>query len=277
MVQPRDLTAAEKSRPYSRYYLEPMAQPDPTLIAKASFDRPIDPAKALLPEHINDLLDPGYLEVETGWCILPNGAGYASLNVPMPGITVDMIEWWYGWHGLEDLRYMIWYPPSHYGARVSEADRAKILDPSRAPRLKFQGITHYVLEDVGEGGPSDITISFMTPEQLGFDMARFRAPNVGTVVGGQIWQKLAGAPADVPSKPLVMVHFVREIPGGVEYRTRFWMGYAFVDGRPRCMLPHGVRAPAEAPKGALRHNIEEYSNLRVLLPKLYKEYGGRYA
>ena len=45
-----------------------------------------------MPENINDLLDPGYLEVEAGWCVLPNGAGYLANMVKMPGVSVDMIN-----------------------------------------------------------------------------------------------------------------------------------------------------------------------------------------
>ena len=34
-----------------------------------------------------------------------------------------------------------------------------------------------------------------------------------------------------------MCHFIRKIPGGVEFRTRFWMGYTLIRGKPVCMLP----------------------------------------
>ena len=59
---------------------------------------PMDPAKALPYERINDLLDPGYHEVETGYCILENGAGYVAVNNVFPGCTVDMMKWWFAWH-----------------------------------------------------------------------------------------------------------------------------------------------------------------------------------
>ena len=91
----RDLTAAEKAKPYSKYYFRPIVPPSPEKVA--AMDRPIDAAKALPIERINDLLDPGYHEVESGWCILPNGAGYVANHTLMPGVSVDMVNWWMAW------------------------------------------------------------------------------------------------------------------------------------------------------------------------------------
>lgn len=274
----RSLTAAEEAKPYAKYYREPVAEPRPELLRKASVDVPLDPSDALLPQDVDALLDPDSSKARSGWCILPNGAGYMALDYQLPGLSVDMVEWWSGWHGIEDLRYMIWHPPSHYGARVSDEDLAKVLDPSLAAAEKFQGVTHFVIEDVGAGGPCEIAISFLTPEQLGFDLTRFRADGVRmTAVGGQILMRTPGAPEDAPSRPLIMLHLVREVPGGVEYRSRFWFGYAFVDGTPVCVVPEGTVVPDHLPIGCLKHNIEEFSNLRVLLPQLYEELGGTYA
>ena len=64
-----DLTAEEKARPFSKYFYEDIPQPDPEHYAM--MEEPCDPAKALLPEDRNKLLDPGYLDVEIGWCNLP--------------------------------------------------------------------------------------------------------------------------------------------------------------------------------------------------------------
>ena len=274
----RSLTAAEDAKPYARYYHEPVAEPDPAILSKVSFEAPLDSSEALLPSAVDELLDADTATAKSGWCILPDGAGYMALDYELPGLSVDMVEWWSGWHGIEDLRYMIWYPPSHYGARVSDKDRVKVLDPSVSAVEKFQGVTHFVTEDVGEGGPSEIAISFLRPEQLGFDMSHFRAGSVRrTAVGGQIVMRAPGAPEDAPPRQLILLHLVTEVPGGVEYRSRFWFGYAFVDGTAVCVLPEGEVVPDHLPIGCLRHNIEEFSNLRVLLPKLYAEHGGTYS
>jgi len=239
-------------------------------------DCPLDPSLALPPERINDLLAPGYLPAETGWCVLPNGAGYAAIHLKMRGVIVEMIEWWFAWHGLEDLRYKIWYPPAHLGVSVGDDARVKILDPATAMTDRFQGICHRVLEDVGVG-VQEIDICFLRPEDMGFDMERFVAPHVGTVVGANGFARMADAPSDSPPEPAIMCHFIREIEGGVEFRTRFWVGYTIKDRRPVCVLPPGVRVPGEVPFGIAQHDVHEYSNLRSFLPRIYAEQEGKVA
>lgn len=269
----RELTPEESAKPYAKYYYLEPASPDPEMLDLIRPGKPIDPAQALPIENINNLLNPGYLEVETGYCILPNGAGYAAVHTKMPGVTAEMINWWMAWHSLEDLRYKIWWPQGHFNVSISEEDRRKVLDPGRAPTEKFQGITHHVMEDVGNGTES-IFISFLTPKEMGFDMSRFHSSHVATLVAANGLSSPAGAQPDAPKVPAVMCHFIREMPGGIEYRTRFWLGYHMFDGKPKLLLPPGFRVPEAAPFGLAMHNVQEYSNLRAILPQIYTEQKG---
>jgi hypothetical protein len=263
---PSELSPEERLKPYSKYFYLPPAAPAPEKLA--ALERPLDPALALPVEQLNDLLNPGYLPAEAGWCILPSGAAYVSNITAMPGVTVEMINWWFAWHGLEGLRYKIWFPPAHLAISVSDTDRARILDPAVPLTGKFQGLTHHVVENVG-GGPENITIHFLTPADAGFDMTRFHAPFIGTVVAANG----LSAPVDGshPPAPAFMCHAVREIPGGVELRTRFWMGYHMIERQPRLLLPPGIRIPDFVPHGLAVHNVHEYTNLAALLLRIYPE------
>ena len=272
-AQPPDLTAEEEAKPYSKYYHGALATPDTALMAQLRPDKPLDPAEVLLPESMNDLLEPGYLPGETGWCVMPNGAGYVAVNNKMPGVTAEMVDWWMWWHSLEDLRYKIWWPPAHAGISPNdERDRKRVLDPDPGlpDTARWQGVTHHVVENIG-GGFDDIYISFLTPEQFGFDMSRFHKPNVSTAVCANGANAPVGSPPFVPKATAMMCHFVRDIPGGIEYRTRFWLGYQVVEKRPVCILPPGAKVPWQAPFGLAVHNVQEYSNLRAFLPKIYAE------
>ena len=120
MTNIRELTAEEQAKPYSKYYFRPVDEPDAELMALVGPNRPVDPGEALYPEDINRLLEPGYHAVETGWCNLPNGAGYICVNNKMPGVTVDMLDWWFAWHSLAAMHYGIWYPPGHYDITISK-------------------------------------------------------------------------------------------------------------------------------------------------------------
>lgn len=268
----KSLSPEEKAKPYSKYYyVEPVAPPPEMLEV---MENPMDPSKALSIENLNDLLNPGYTEVEAGYCSLPNGAAYVASHTPMPGVTVEMINWWFAWHSLEDLRYKIWWPKGHFAVSISDEDRKKVLNPGRPAPLKFLGITHHVVEDVGVG-TENIMIRFLTPEEVGFDMSRFKAPNVGTVVAANGLSSAEGAPPDGPKAPAVMCHFIREIPDGVEFRSRFWMGYHIIDKKPKLLLPPDVKIPETVPQELGRHNVFEYSNLRAILPQIYEEQNGQ--
>ena len=144
MAELKELSPEDRAKRYAKWYYEPIAEPDAGLLEQLSHG-PMDPSKAQRIENINDFLNPGYFEVETGYCILPNGAGYLAVNNKMPGVTADMVNWWFAWHSLDPLRYKIWYPPAHVSVEVSGPSRKKILDQATPPALKFQGITHHVV------------------------------------------------------------------------------------------------------------------------------------
>jgi phloretin hydrolase len=272
----KDLTENEKAKPYSKYFYRDPVLPAPDRLA--ALNKPMDPSKALPIEDINSLLDPGYHEVEDGWCVLSNGTGYVACHELMPGVTVDMINWWFAWHGLENLRYKIWWPQGHYGVSLSDPDRAKVLDPKRSLTEKFQGLTHYVTEDVGAGGAESIAISFMTEEKMGFDMNRFKTPHVGTIIAANGISRPLNPPREmeeIKGSCAVMLHFVREIPNGIEMRTRFWMGYHIMSKKPRLFIGDDERISDLVPRGVALHHVYEFTNLVSFLPELYKEQQGR--
>jgi hypothetical protein len=86
-------------------------QPDASIylreVAVAAARAGIQPASKGLPlERVGELLDPGYLAMETGWARLDNGLMYVAAHTPMPGVTGEMIDWWFSW-------------PTSYGTRVT--------------------------------------------------------------------------------------------------------------------------------------------------------------
>ena len=104
-------------------------------------------------------------------------------------------------------------------------------------------------------------------------MTRWMEPYVSTFVGGFGWSSPAGKTDRAIKAPSLMCHIFRQIPGGLEHRTRFWMGYRMSQGKPELVLPTGVSVPAIAVQGLARHNVREFSNLGVLLPEIYAEFG----
>jgi hypothetical protein len=275
MVERKELTLEEKKKPYAKYYYRPSAPPAPEHAALLADLKPLDPAKAGRIQNVNDMLAPGYLPGETGYCVMPDGSGYVAILHKMVGATAEMFDWWFAWHALEDLRYKIWYPEYHISARVDDTDRAKILEPDRPLPRKFQGMTHHVVEDIGGGELNAVDISFLTPGDFGFDMDRLRSPNTEALAAANVQARPVGAPADEPGLPVAFVHLVRSIPGGIEVRNRFWIGYQIVDKKPVLALPQGMKIPEEAARGLFLHDVQEFANLAAILPQLYREQEGK--
>ena len=86
------LNPEEQSRAYAKYYRDPMP-PDPMHLA--IMNTPCDHTKAIYPEQMNDLLNPGDLQVEIGWCNLSNGAGFIANRNVYKNVTPEMIDWWW--------------------------------------------------------------------------------------------------------------------------------------------------------------------------------------
>lgn len=266
------LTPEEEKLPYAKYYYREPAQPDPYRMEILSRG-PMDPAKATPLNDFNSLLtNLECPEDEMGYCILPNGAGYVGLSAFYPDCTLDMFKWWFSWHPLNNLRYRIWCPRCHGGLSVSAKDRAKILDPNVPLEQKYTDVDHFVMEDIG-GGMSDIVISFLSPEKIGFDPELVKQYG-GAIMGGYGIVEPREGP--VGKLPAIMIHLFHEENGGVRQRTRFYMGCRINKGIPMCVLPHGVTVPIEAPMGLAYHNVEEFSNLGSFLPEIYAELGGTY-
>jgi hypothetical protein len=265
-----DPSPEERQRPYAKYYFEKIPEPDPVHYAR--MDKPCDPAKAIGPEKINDLLNPGELEVEIGWCNLPNGAGFIANRMVYPEFTAEMVDWWFAWHPLEDLRYRIWYPPQHGGIMLSPEGRARILDPAIPNREKNWGVVHHVTENCN-CGMENIDIHFMSPQDFGFDMSRWKEPYVSTFAGGFGWAVAVNKTDDSITAPALMCHIFRQHPDGLEHRTRFWMGYRFSNGKPELTLPPGIVVPEAAVQGLARHNVCEFTRWGQFLPRIYKEFG----
>ena len=201
--------------------------------------------------------DKDYAQV--GYGTAANGIGFVCNETYMPGVTPEMLDWWFSWHSVgSDLRYKIWDPEDHYFARADKADY--VCDPNVPVNEKTWGVNHYILEDVG-GGPGFLKICFKSPADFGFDTSLIGKENCASLVCGIGDGSCAAA----------MVHKWYPYQDGVMLCSRFWIGYGVVDGEIRCTLPEGAKVPVEVSKGLFAHNIKEFTNLAAILPEVYAE------
>ncbi len=247
------LTAEEKKSPLYKYFERDIA-PVPAEIFNRIMNGTFDLKGGIMPTEMNQLFEPGYLAGEFGWFYLDDGGLMLANLTPMPGVTPEMFDWWFAWHGLSSMRYKIWDKDDHYYCQTRNPEIA--LDETLSMRERYWNTCHEVKEALLDGQePVDVTLNFVPPETVGFDPEKLKAFK-GTIV--------------CTPGPAIMTHFVRPTKDGCELRTRFWLGYQAVDNKP-------VRIPEFKPnemlaKAILIHNVKEFTHLAKILPEVYAEF-----
>lgn len=250
------------------YLSRPLTPPDPAVLAAIEAG-PIEPARALALAEIDRLLDPAPLGAETGWCFMPDGVGYVAVRTAMPGVSAEMVDWWFDWHPRDPDRYRLWHPHAH-------ADNS--VEPPAAPGAKRHwGAVHHPVEDVGTG-MVHARIAFLPPTAIGFSSDALDDPNVATIVCGHVGDDTRRL------RHSVMAHVFLNGEEGVVLRSHFWLGSAIRPYLPSALaapiaaavnnrLVRRLALPATLPRSLATHCAEEYANLAALLPELYERFG----
>jgi phloretin hydrolase len=263
----RDLTEDEKKRPYSRYFYKELADIPVVDLEKVNAG-PIDPSRATAIQSRNDLLKPGYLDVETGYTVMPDGSGFAATLVKMPGVTPEMLDWWFNWHPLEGLRYAMWCPIAH--TDISVKTPAQHLDSSGVPlKERNYGAVHYPVEGFNVRGAERVRIEFFSPRDFGLNLDMFKEPCISNAYCANVILDATNIPFNV------FLHAIRKVEGGIEYRSRYWVQYTMkLDGPKRSKFPIPYKM-MDLSRNNCIHSLIEYNNLASFLPLLYKEIGGK--
>ncbi len=218
----------------------------------------------------NRLLEPGYLPLENGFTRLSNGQVFVAALTKMPGVTSEMIDWWFGWHYMESQRYKLWHPRAHL---ANGAERMIGDDPKLSDREKYLHNPNYVTEYVG-GDLLRISITFSEASDY-LDVASFESAGVGTAICGVV------SPARAPIRIGIIIHLIRETAHGCEMRSRFWLGnigFKGVPGAGALSRIAGSRFVAkratsvEQGRDLVVHCAMEMNHLASFLPDLYADY-----
>lgn len=205
----------------------------------------------------NDILSNINLQNEIGYIKMKSGNLLVSMTCPMPNVTADMINWWFWWHAQESVRYKLWYPNEHFGISYDKKQKAYF---STENFTKFEPNTHYPLEKVGKA-VLPLKISFMNPNDFGFDEKLMNQNNVATVLCANV-----GA-----FKGLIehtkMAHMFIKKDDGLFLVSRFWLGETLNNKVLRkAMLTDNMALDMA------KHCYVEYRNLAIKLPQLYAEF-----
>lgn len=261
-----ELTDAQKKYPYAKFfyrYNDEYGIPE-DLLERIHPDTPMDPAKALKITDIDRLLDPRYTADDEGYCILPDGTGYVGEKLFYPGVTKDMFEWWFAWHGLEDTRYRIWDPKGHYGIKVSRRHLLHRTDAKLNWRERNWNTTDFVMAYTVDG-ISVVKIAFLSPEDFGFDPELLKKYHASVVCA------ISGSPDEyVGCGPSIRV--LHETDEGLHVWTYFWYGYAIINKKPVRIAD--FQCDPQVTKLQVIHCAEEYTRLGKILPEIYAENHG---
>jgi hypothetical protein len=211
-------------------------------------------------EERNDLLNPGYLPLESGIVSYADGRRTIAALTRMPGCRAKMIHWWFGWVGGTD-QYKLWHPRDHVFS-----DWENRVDGN------YYGATHVVEEYLGRDEDPTIhhlRVNFVHPHQF-FDPDRYDAFD-GVAVCALPGAK--GAPFTIGH----MCHFVRNTDYGCEMRTRFWLG-DIKDAKTGEPAAEGIAAAVRSNvvtehfcRRLHQHAIEEMGYLSDITPVLYRQ------
>lgn len=247
---------------YAAYYRNEL-KTIPTYVEEALQNPPL--GWGTLPD-VSDMVSlekTGYMPIETGYSVASDGSIAVAVLTQMEGVSPQMWDWWFAWHGSEDLRYKLWHPLAHLSAHWQDGRK----DSCYVGRVSL--IKEYIGANVLEAA-----IQFVSPLSLGFSPIAVNETEKAVYICAKI-----GHP-DLPIDYGYLVHQVRRTDGGAEMRSRFWLGGRYVSARKKGRVAaiatgflQKIRSlPANFAQDLLRHCSEEMNHLAAILPNLFAQY-----
>jgi hypothetical protein len=189
-----------------------------------------------------------------------NGVYEVSALTPMPGVTPEMVRWWFADYMQTSEHYQRWHPTAHVW-----------MDWENKVPGEYVGASHLVHEYITLGKLDKLRIQFVPPEQILGDVV-LRDDDVAVCArAGLLEQPIYGGK---------MCHIVRSTDDGAEMLSRFWLGMvAKREGNEEVGSIIGVfgntylaRRAGVRKSGAtdlMDHATQEMSILAEFLPALY--------
>lgn len=253
--------------PFARFFDPTMAPLAPDVVS-ALDEGPQAPKLLTELDAVGALLENDE-STENGYALCRDGSVRIAVHTPMRGVTPEMWDWWFGWHGSDSRRYKLWHPRAHMYAQWADGD-----DAGRTGRERYVGRTSFVDEYLGSTLVR-AAIRFVVPAEFGFDEGKLD-PGRQTAICARVGS--SERPVDIG----YLVHHVRATDGGAEMRSRFWIGGTHIEARAQgatvgkavAAVGRRVFTPTETnARELLVHCAKEMAHLAARLPLLYDELG----
>ena len=244
-----ELSDEEKKSVFAKYFHLGPAQPCEENIRATEYNNPIDPSEGFMIEDFVKRMDvDGCNTLKTGYCILPNGVGFATATTFMPGCTAEiMTNFIDNFNPPEDLYYKAWFPGGH--------------------------IRHYAdmaVEDIGFGMAQLRFIEGLNGDSIGMpNPPKYDTGNIGITGANILCQPLHQPDA----KPIHVTElcYYRLTPEGYEQRVTFWVGMHFKNGKSVLSLPDGKPVDPSFPSALARHSAWETATYMRNVMEFWKD------
>ena len=187
----------------------------------------------MLFNEANQLIEPGYMPLETGYYRLSNGHMHVAILALLHRCKGKMIDWWFGRLADTD-KFRMWLPDSHLSIEWDEHYRpGQYIGSSQILKGEFRGLD------------TRVRIHYHDPSEF-LDTSKLADANVSTAICANVY--------DLEKVPRSrFIHLVRDTESGCEIRSRFWL----------------FRASESDAMILIKHGLELMHRLAVFLPDLY--------
>lgn len=245
-----ELTPEEAQSPYAKYYHMGAAAPDAEVLEAGQPGNPMDPEKAIMPKDLVEWVNnSGVREIENGYCITPEGYGYATSTLFIPTVPQEVQDCYRTYRPEGDLQYKVWYPGAHVMHLVDGA-----------------------IEDMGSGIWKINFFRPVNPAELGIQnttMAMDAVPGMLMIGRGRYKPLLAGD--EVPFSYMMIIKQTQAVEGGMLFRTVYWNGIDYDNGEFKNMLVPGNHPTEEEMRGIMLHSAYENANTYALMYRWYED------
>lgn len=188
----------------------------------------------------SQLIEPGYLPLETGYYRLSNGQMHVAILTLMHRCKGEMIDWWFG-HLADTATLRMWHPDSPVSLEWDENYRPG----------SYIGASQIVEGEFG-GRDTGIRIHYHDPAEF-LDISKLADANVSVAVCANVY--------DLEKVPRGrFIHLVRDTESGCEVRSRFWL----------------FRATEADAMILMKYGLELMHRLAAFLPDLYARENASY-
>lgn len=245
------------------HFLREQVAPPPEHVRQALAASPLPVQLFPALADIKLLMQRGYQAAETGYTLTKDGEIRVAVLTDMPGVSPQMWDFWFGWHGCSNARYQLWHPQAHRSAHWADGKKDH----------GYIGRTSVIAEYIGNS-LEKAHISFISPTALGFSEADIAKPNDCLFICARIGY------ARLPLNFGWLLHQVRATEQGSEMRSRFFIGgqhIAFRSGHLLAKLGSDITRKLARPSqqraaDLLTHCSEEMNHLAAILPEIYRTY-----